>query len=355
MGAAIVAAGALVVVPSAVAAVPRTVVRARAPIVAVALDGGTVAWRVRHPTQDVSSCNDVHVKRLASGLSSRVVECVDRAEDGTQVALAAGSVFWDRLRYSFESCCDSEELGRIGEWPLAPQWLASARRTRDCGGATLGPLAARGPTLVYARQTWTVTGPIPAEGCGHEQPGDAMTGGAVYVVSDASRMPNALVGSPASAAVVVGGGRIALVPYALTGSNGRPPHAAAVELWDTAARTHVTTLTMSGPARAIALGGGTLAVLVGNRIERYDAADGDSLGSSAPIPGIAPRLAARGNAIVYAVSRRIFRLDAQTGAIRQLARTVAAPTSLALGRCRLAWVENPLAHGRVRTLAVRTC
>ena len=317
------------------ATVQRTIVRTPRPIVGMDSDGRWVAWRttVRLGAARVP-CNAVRRLRIGRSGIERITRCTG-TDFGTRLSVDGRAVFWNRRLIGGQSCCDTIVDDRLGGVPGIPRWFTEAERTVECGGTSLGAQSARGDVFAFARATWTITAPIPPEGCGHAQPGDTITGGSVELVTGSSRTPAPLTGAPATALLAGDGGRVALVPYALhPGLAGEPPADASVQVWTIGSVSPVT-VSLSAAPTAVALTGSVLAVLVGGRLERYDAATGAPLGVSTGFS--AQLLAARGGTIVVVAGRSIRAMNAGSGASRVIVRTRHRPGAIALGHGRVVW------------------
>jgi hypothetical protein len=340
----IVAASLLAIVVAGIApgtsdaAVQRTIVRTPRPLVSMDSDGRWVAWRVTVPVGVARvPCNAVRLLRIGASRVQHITRCTG-AEWGTRASVDAGTVFWNRRLIGGQSCCDTIVDDRLGGAPGRPRWFAEADRTIECGGVSLGSQAARGGVFAFARATWSITGPMPDEGCGHTQPGDTISGGSVALLSGPARAPGPLAGSPASVFVAVDHGRVALVPYALhPGLSGEPPAAANVQIWTIGSAAPPVSVALSAPPTALALTRSVVAAVVDGRVERYDAVTGAWLGPSAALPGATLLVAARGGTIVYAGSRTIAAMNAATGAGHVVAFTRRRPGAIAVGAGRVLW------------------
>jgi len=320
------------------AAVHRTIVRTPRTLMGMDSDGRWVAWRVTVPLGAARvPCNAVRLLRIGTARVHRITRCTG-AEWGSRISVDAGTVLWNRRLIGGQSCCDTIVNDRLGGVPGRPRWFAEAERTVECGGASLGAQSARGGVFAFARATWSLTAPMPPEGCGHAQPGDTILGGSIVLTGGPVRSPAPLAGSPASFLVAVDRGRVALVPYALhPGLPGEPPAAANVQVWTIAGGAPPVSIPLAAPPTAVALTRSVVAVLVDGRLERYDAATGASLGSPSALAGASTLLAARGGTIVYAASRAIAAVNAVTGSSRVVVHTRRRPGALAIGAGRVVW------------------
>ena len=117
----------------------------------------------------------------------------------------------------------------------------------------------------------------------------------------------------------------------------------------------VSSFSPAGTVRAIALSPATAVILVeasdrSRRVERYDAATGTLLGATPVQPITANNLDIAGGWIVYRTGRAIRLIDVVTGAKRLLVISLATPLGLSIESRRVAWAENRLSHGRVRSV-----
>ena len=191
-------------------------------------------------------------------------------------------------------------------------------------------------------------------------------GGGIYRV--VGRKSALLVkGSRATVAVAASGNDVAFVPaVGASTTDGHPLASAAVpvEVRDVPTGSLVTSISPNGVPVAIALSGGTLAILgktAGKLVlDWYEMPTGKPLGSLRLPPTTAPALSVGDNAIVFRVGRSIRVVDLKTKRVRTIATAAATPVGLSIAGRRVAWAENvagrgahPRDHARtVKTLAV---
>lgn len=163
-------------------------------------------------------------------------------------------------------------------------------------------------------------------------------------------------GVPPAVQLAVSAGRVAVVPadssceYKLA-----PAPNGTVEIRDASGGAVLAAFAPVGTVQALALSGSRAVVLVkaadgSKRVERYDAATGALLGATQVSRYAASVLDMGGGWIVYRTGRAIRLIDAVTGAKRLLATARAIPLGLSIESRRVAWAENHLGHGKVRSV-----
>jgi hypothetical protein len=322
--------------------VPTTLVNLHHEVLGVAQDGNRIAWAV-------GPCGSVTVRDLRTGK--------DYGFHGPDFCQFDNGAFGDlaliRNTIAWWASYHADD---------AYQWLGVAKiggkqrdgilntDLTDCSDGSWGDaitgLGAGGASVLYSY--------VDIEG---NENGDGSCGpfkkhGGVFIVSTTKR----LSGPPPATALAVSGNRIAVVPLDPDLKDGYPDPAknGTVEVWDTRTGRHVTTATVSGTARSVALTGSVLAVLArshaGLELERFNPISGAELGTT-PVPnGTSPRIVGSGKAVVYSVGRQIWWLDGATRKSTLLATASSAPVGLSVQRGRIVWGENAGRGGRILAL-----
>ena len=165
-------------------------------------------------------------------------------------------------------------------------------------------------------------------------------------------------GSVPAVRLAVSAGRVALVPADVTCLRDpvlAPAPNATVEVRAAIDGALLATFSPVGTVRALGLAGPRAVVLVeaadgSKQVERYDATTGAFLGATPVSPLVANVLDTAAGWIVYRTGRAIRLMDAVTGAKQLLVTARAIPLGLSIESRRVAWAENRLRHGRVRSV-----
>ena len=327
----------------AVAAPVTLAAPARGTIISFAQDGRRIAW--------IGFRERVHVKTIATGRSAVVGSA--RTQGGGAggfphgyrdhlLALAGKRVLW--TVQSGGNCVETNmrtaTLGLAN--PRSIDFLSFCENTGSVATAVAGDAA----TLAYTMVTFE----------GVEDCGSRVTlGGTRRVVgSTAVTVP----GSVPAVQLAVSAGRVAAVPADVAICSAAvlaPASNGSVEIRAAIDGALLAAFSPAGTVRALALSGPRAVVLVeaadgSKRVERYDAATGALLGAT-PVSTLAANvLDTAGGWIVYRTRRAIRLMDAVTGAKQLLVTARATPLGLSIESRRVAWAENRLGHGRVRSV-----
>jgi hypothetical protein len=306
-------------------------------IEAFAMDGNRIAWMS-------GGCRTVRVRSLSGGKaavlgSASRTECDNRGTP--MLALAGKRALWTEL--TFGNFTYTYVLTRaVGEWAGAKQ-IDYLVHQNDLDGEWLTSTAGHGGTLAYA--DLVVSGKtLPDETDVYF----ADRGSARRVVGRSKRVLPAQ-GPPLK--IAVAGGRIAVV-YA-----DRAEHQSVVlrasqtvRVLDLGGHT-VSTLSLGGRPRAIAITPPYVALLLGNRVAlyRYDTPVGMPGHISDP-HFTSPELDAAGTLVVGRAGREIWLYDIAAGRARRIATAATTPIGLSIEGHTVAWAENVRGRGRIRAV-----
>lgn len=330
------------------------------PITAFAQNGSAVAWFA--PGR--GRCNAVHVLSL-SGVSVKVtlpapgtsnVTCRWDVGDGpVRLALAdsSGDVSALWILHEHGPVDFDYVVGADAHEPLERRFYQLAH-TRRGAGLWLGGIAGDGQTLVYSVATVAYVDQLSCLSGGSCRL--RLLGGGIRRV--VGRSNPLLPGTGAALDVAVGGGRLAYIPAAGVGKDGRPVASASkpVEVRDATTGALVSQIRPRGVPLGLALSPTLVAVLARRAghlsLTWYDPGDGAALGSIAAPPGTSPQIAAADRLVVYRIGRVVRGVEVATGTVRTLVTTAATPIDLSLDGDRLAWAENLHGKGRIRVLVL---
>jgi hypothetical protein len=324
----------------------------RGRIIAFSQDGGRIAW--------IGYRERIHIKTLWNGRSA-VIDSPRTFPGGAGgwpsgfrehlLGLAGRRVVWN-VR-SGGNCLETLVY-------TATLGARTPHRVYDmgfCGDSGTMPtdIAGDGATLVFTQTTFEYE-PGPPE----FEPGGGCTrvndGRTTRVVGTSTVT---VPGSVPAVRLAVSAGRVALVPADPTCTDLpgilAPAQNGTVEIRSAADGALVSSFSPLGTVRAVALSTVRAAVLVegaggSKRIERYDARTGALLGATQVSPLVANVLDTAGGWIVYRTGRAIRLMDTVTGAKQLLVTARATPLGLSIESRRVAWAENRLGHGRVRSV-----
>lgn len=294
------------------AGVPRPRVLGARSALSFAYDHGRVAWMPR-------GCDRVRVRALATGAARSFGTGGTCANVSDRIGLAAGRAYWTR---------------RDGE---ATRLFSAALRDPVVRPLALYPFDGSDGEVVGARagdrRMFALGGSTYVDG--------VATAGWVrrFVWGD----PRNTCPAPAAASLAVAGPMVASADDT------------TAEVFDGATCAPLAAVSPAGEIRAIALGGGVLALLVDGddgtrRIARYAPETGASLGRSGVPVATAPRLDVAGGRVAYRVGHAIRVLDLASGRSRTAWTPRRFPLGVALEGRTLAWAENGDGRARVWTL-----
>jgi hypothetical protein len=339
-------------------------------IAAFAQDGGLVAWFAPTVTK---GCNEVWLWQLGSvrqplpaqGVKNHNVTCGWQVPAGSPVGLAVAgnggspALLWTLHESAARALKFDYVLGATVADTRERRFQEVAHASHGAGQWLAG-VAGSGSTLVYAvaevaykNQVDCLSAPEAPGACDLK-----IVGGGIYRVVGRSA-PVPIDHAPASVAVAASGGDIALVPAVGTSAaDGRPLASpdAGVEVRDAVTGSVVTSVSPNGTPIAIALSGGTLAVLsrfAGKLgLSWYDPPTGKELGSMTVPAATAHALSAGDGLIVFRVGRSIRAVDTATKRARTVAKAAATPIGLSIAGRRIAWAENLDGHARIRAITL---
>jgi hypothetical protein len=350
---------------AAASAAPATLAATSKPVVALAANGGRVAYRTHFTDGSGGVCNSVHVLPLLGGPESVPVRCArgGRNDHGHGVALGSHALVYDTVDVEPENATHDEagttlwRVGRSGRTKLA---VESYEIT--CSGSGIGPFAYGGGT---AFTSTVMTEVDPAMSCqlgSGGGPGVArMTAASMRYVPAGSNTATTLTGAPGAARVAARWPALALVPLKLPQAMGNrvtPPTqgTAALQSWNLRAGTRRCSAGVAAAPAAVATNGVQIAAIVpsspGDRLIRISAATCARLGSR-PLGGsIQPGLAIGAHVVVWVSGRTIMTLNLATGHVTRAYRASLVPHGLVISDGRLVWWVNGRHGGRVLRLAL---
>jgi hypothetical protein len=340
-------------------------------IAAFAQDGGLVAWFA----PGSKPCNEVWLWQIGSaqqhlptqGSAYRNVTCGWQVPSGSPVGLAVASnggspaLLWTLHESAKQSLRFDYVLGATVADPLERRFQQVAHASHGAG-LWLAGVSGSGTTLVYGvaqvaykNQVNCLSTPETPGACALKI---VAGGGGIYRV--VGRKSALLVkGSRATVALAASGNDVAFVPaVGASTTDGHPLASAAVpvEVRDVPTGSLVTSISPNGVPVAIALSGGTLAILgktAGKLVlDWYEMPTGKPLGRLRLPPTTAPALSVGDNAIVFRVGRSIRVADVKTKRVRTIATAAATPVGLSIAGRRVAWAENVAGRGRIRAITL---
>jgi hypothetical protein len=335
------------------------------PVIALAANGGRVAYRTHFTDASGGVCNSVHVLPLLGGRDSVPVRCSrgGRNDHGHGVALGSHALVYDSVDVEPENATHDEaratlwRIGRSGRTKLA---VESYEIT--CSGTGIGPFAYGAGTAV----TRTVMTEVdPAMSCTLGSGGgpgiSRMTAASMRYVPAGSNTATTLTGAPGAARLAARWPALALVPLKLPqpmGNRVTPPArgTAALQSWSLRTGTRRCTAAVAAAPTAVATNGVQIAAIVpaspGHRLVRLSAATCARVGSRALGGGIQPAVAMGGHVAAWVSGRSIMTLDLATGRVARVYRAMLVPHGLVISDGRLVWWVNGRRGGRVVRLAL---
>jgi hypothetical protein len=167
-----------------------------------------------------------------------------------------------------------------------------------------------------------------------------VVGGGVYttVAAVARKLPDA----PPSIVLATANGRVAAEPVSTEDRHtGIPVASGTIELRNLTSGTLISTIA-TPPARSAAMTTSIIAVLVGNRLTRYQIGNGQQVGAGTTLPpSTSPEMRANGRLLALRTAHSVLVIDLQTGR----PRTVPAAkgwqvVGVALDSQTLSWAES---------------
>lgn len=329
---------------------PRTLVTFPGVARSFDADAGRVAW--------IDSAWVLRVRSLRSGAETAIhytnpYEEVPSFSGGPPLVLRSRRLLWLSTRgHSLLEYLDHVYVAAVGA--MSGHRVANVEHGEGIDGGYVAGLAGDDSGFAYGIVT---VKDVSTE----QQHSYQVSGGGVWTL--AGMTPQRLPGAPPAIVLAESAGRVAIAPVD-TGErqNGTPAAAGTVEIRNATTGALVSSVSPAGAVRAAALTPAFLAVLVGRRIVRYDAASGQLLGST-PVPvDTAADLDASGAWIAFRRAHAVCVLDTRAGRISTVATTPWQPTGVALDGRTLAWAESRrIAPGkvskktfeaRIRTLAL---
>jgi hypothetical protein len=347
----IVMAGFLAIagIASAAAPQPTTLVHAPAPVMALAQDGGLLAWL----GGDGKKCNSVHL--TGAGVTSVLPQppnagmtCHWALSNGTvHLALAAGATA--ALWTLHESRSDFVMTAQVGGPEVEVDRLAHA----DGTGWWLGGITGGGTTLAYSSVDVEYVDPLACGSGGSCK--KKVAGGGIDLVTAGHK--TSLPAGPALG-LAVSNGRIAYIRATTVAKNGSPTSSpgATVFVRDVPSGAVVSKAKPVGVPLAIGLSPHVLAVLSRNvhvlRLTWFDPATGKKLGGIGVPLQTAPELAVNDQFVVFRFGRNLRALVLARRHIHPLGKTAANYLGLSLDQGRLVWAENHKTYGLIRALPI---
>jgi hypothetical protein len=339
-------------------------------IAAFAQDGGLVAWFA----PGSKPCNEVWLWQLGSaqqhlpsqGSGNRNVTCGWQVPPESPVGLAVASndgspaLLWTLHESAAQSLRFDYVLGAAVADPLERRFQEVAHANHGAG-LWLAGVSGSGTTLVYGVAEVAYKNQVDCLST-PEAPGACdlkiVPGGGIYRVVG-RKSPVLVKGSRATVAIAAAGNDVAFVPaVGASTTDGHPLASAAVpvEVRDVLSGALVTSVSPNGTPVAIALSGGTLAILGKTAgklaLSWYEMPSGKPLGSLRVPPATAPALSVGDNAIVFRVGRSIRVADVKTKRVRTIATAAATPVGLSIAGRRVAWAENAAGRARIRAITL---
>jgi hypothetical protein len=317
------------------------VVFSRPVVTGIALDSTTLGWRTFG--SGTRPCRRVHHLRLATNVRADMGRC-GIYESGDLIAETSGDVFFNRFQDVNEGCCEPKFESRVREWPAAPVQLASYLHARRCGGDEVTAMDAAGGTLAYSVLSYIEVDPqMICVGNPQVQGDDQATGGRIEL-SAPGGPPAALAGAPPAPLIATGGGRVALVPYALPGPvDGTPAAQHRIEVWDAGTDSLVRAIAATASVRGVATDGTwVLATLSGAGAVCWNVATGAQTGTYHPAGGVHDHVAMAGGHGAATDSRGVVEIDPSNCTATRIWRVPAgrADDDVAIRGGRVAWVEQ---------------
>lgn len=338
-------------------------------IAAFAQDGGLVAWFA----PGSRPCNDVWLWQLGSGQvhlpaegsKFRNVTCGWQVPPGSPVGLAVASnggspaLLWTLHESAAQSLRFDYVLGATVADQRERRFQQVAHASHGAG-LWLGGVAGSGTTLVYAvaqvayrNQVDCLSTPNAPGACDLK-----IVGGGIYRIVG-RRTPVPVRGARAAVAVAASGSNVAFVPAVGTSTTDGHPLASPnvpVEVRNVLTGSLVVSVSPSGMPVAIALSGGTLALLGRSAgklvLSWYELPAGRQIGTLKLPPTTAPTLSVGDRTIVFRVGRSIRAVDVKTKRVRTIARAAATPVGLSIAGRRVAWAENVAGRARIRAITL---
>ena len=317
------------------------VVFSRPAIVAIALDSTTLGWRTAGSGS--RPCPRVHHLRLATNARVDMGTCgID--ESGRLIAEAGGNVFFNRYQDINEGCCEPKFESRIREWPAAPVQLASYLYAPRCDGDVVTAMDAAGGTLAYSVLSYVEVDPQMVCVQNPQAQGDDQATGGQIELSPPGGPPAVLAGAPPAALLATGGGRVALVPYALPGPvDGTPSARRRIEVWDVASHSLVRAIATPAPVRGVATDGTwLLATVTGAGAACWNIATGTQTGTYHPAGGVHDHVAMANGRGAATDGQGVVEIDPSNCTATRIWRVPAGRVDdeVALRGGRVAWVES---------------
>lgn len=350
----IVMAGVLLVAGIASAAVPQpsTIVRAPAPVEALAQDGGMLGWLAG----DGKQCNVIH---LRSGQTTYVLPqppsgtmtChwdLSMGAEHLSIAAGASAALWTL----HERNADFVMTAQVGGKEIQVDRLAHANGT----GSWLGGTTGAGTTLAYSSVDVEYVNPL---GCGSGGScKKRIRGGRIDVVTSGQKTP--LTGAGAALGLSASNGRIAYIPATGVARDGVPVSSAGalVPVVNVSSGAVISHAKPVGVPLAVGLSSHALAILSRDahalRLTWYDPATGRKLGGIGVPANTAPTIGVNDQFIAFRYGRTLRALALSTRHLHPLGKTAAVYLGLSFNQAgRLAWAENTSSSGVIRAVFVR--
>jgi hypothetical protein len=359
------AAGLSSATAAAAASRPVTVAVTSKPVIALAANGGRVAYRTHFTDGSGGVCNSVHVLPLLGGRESVPVRCSRGGtnDHGQRVALGPHVLVYDSVDVEPENATHDQagatlwRVGRNGRTKLA---VESYEIT--CSGTGIGPVA-YGAGTAFTRTVMTEVDPAMEclLGSGGGPGVSRMTAASMRYAPPGSNTATTITGAPGAARLAARWPALAIVPLKLPqpmGNRVTPPTRATgvVQSWSLRTQTRSCTANLAGAPTAVATNGAEIAAIVptspGDRLVRLSARTCAHVGTRILEGRIQPAVAIGADAAAWVSGRSIMTVDLATGRVARVYRATFVPHGLVMADGRLVWWVNGRRGSRVLRLAL---
>jgi hypothetical protein len=331
-------------------AAPATVAVTSKPVIALAANGGRVAYRTHFTDGFGGVCNSVHVLPLLGGRESVPVRCPRGGTDdhGRGVALGSHVLVYDSIDYEpVNATHDGTEtrVWRISSGRKAQLLYAFYEIT--CHGSSVGPVA-YGAGALFSRIVATEIDPAMEcqLGSGGGPGVSSMTSADIRYAPAGAGSATAIPGAPGASRLAARWPALAIVPLRLPqpmGDRVTPPDRGTerVESWSLRTRTRNCTASLAGVPTAVATNGRQTAAIVptspGHRLVRLSARTCAHLGTRTLQGHIQPAVAMGAHVAAWVSGHSIMTLDLADGRVSRVYRAALVPHGLVISDGRLVW------------------
>jgi hypothetical protein len=335
------------------------------PVVALAANGGRVAYRTHFADGFGGVCNSVHVVPLLGGTESVPVRCSRGGADdhGRGVALGTRTLVYDSI--DFEPVNATHDGTEATVWRVGPDGtvrLADEFSEITCSGESIGPLA-YGGGAIFSRIVATEVDPAMEcqLGSGGGPGVSRMTAAGIRYAPAGAAAATAVSGAPGAARLAARWPAVAIVPLKLPQPMGNrvvPPARGTprIESWNLRTQARRCAAGLAGVPTAVATNGLQIAAIVptspGHRLVRLSARTCAHRGSRTLDGHIQPAVAMGAHVAAWVSGHTIMTLDLASGRVTRVYRARLVPHGLAISDGRLVWWVNGRHGGRVMRLVL---